>query len=195
MKALKDGFLCIELTAFNSRSTLMGSGAFGLSVGVLGIFKLGLKRAIFTSLVYVEKSIRDSDNDWIYKNSALSLRLFASKGAQHPFKRFIPKSITENFKMLYGFYWGVTGHFFITLNDKIEAVSDLKGERIGLGSIGQSDLGMNPTLELDLDLELDLEYGYGISFENTHPGAIRAFKELGWWDLRNDFSPIKLPKH
>lgn len=259
--------------------------------------------------------------------------IFASKGGQYPFKRFIPKPITENFKMLYGFYWGVTGHFFITLNDKIKTISDLKGKRIGLGFTGQSDWGMNPTL--------DLEYGYGITSENTqllylgpkflpdallsgevdavvaalgssvdfkrwlssslfgeikkqkkiyylghhdsirtglnsklqtsylsvlipkgtlprqrsdittfadrdfkacheifpeenaykvvmsaakygpkmmltagvwqtwspeimvaglteenaHPGAIRAFKELGWWDLRNDFSPIKLPKH
>lgn len=24
---------------------------------------------------------------------------------------------------------------------------------------------------------------YGLSEENAHPGAIRAYKELGWWDI------------
>ncbi|MEW6408723.1 MAG: TAXI family TRAP transporter solute-binding subunit [Nitrospirota bacterium] len=30
----------------------------------------------------------------------------------------------------------------------------------------------------------------GLSEENTHPGAIRAFKELGLWDLRKKFKPV-----
>jgi TRAP transporter TAXI family solute receptor len=33
---------------------------------------------------------------------------------------------------------------------------------------------------------------YGLTDTNTHPGAIRAFKELGWWDLRKKGEPVKL---
>jgi len=34
----------------------------------------------------------------------------------------------------------------------------------------------------------------GLSEENTHPGAIRAYKELGWWDLRKQFTPVTYPE-
>lgn len=34
----------------------------------------------------------------------------------------------------------------------------------------------------------------GLSEENTHPGAIRAYKELGWWELRNKCEPMTYPK-
>ncbi len=85
--------------------------------------------------------------------------IFAQRGGEHPFKKFIPHKINENFKLLYGFYWGTTGHFFITFNSKIKSISDLKGRKIGLGFYGQSDWSMNPTL--------DLEYGYNITAENT----------------------------
>lgn len=33
----------------------------------------------------------------------------------------------------------------------------------------------------------------GLTEENTHPGAIKAYKELGWWDLRTKFKPVKIP--
>ncbi|QTA80978.1 Uncharacterized protein dnl_32960 [Desulfonema limicola] len=33
----------------------------------------------------------------------------------------------------------------------------------------------------------------GLSEENAHPGAVRAFKELGWWDLTKKFKPASLP--
>ncbi len=29
----------------------------------------------------------------------------------------------------------------------------------------------------------------GLSEDNTHPGAIRAYKELGWWELTKKFNP------
>ncbi len=84
---------------------------------------------------------------------------FGPKGGQHPFTIFIPEPVNETFKLLYGFYWGTTGHFFITLDPNLKNVSDLKGKTLGLGLTAQSDWGMNPTL--------DLEYGYGITSENT----------------------------
>ncbi len=37
----------------------------------------------------------------------------------------------------------------------------------------------------------DLMVG-GLTETNTNPGAIRAFKELGWWDLRKKYKPVKL---
>ena len=34
----------------------------------------------------------------------------------------------------------------------------------------------------------------GLTEENAHPGAMRAYKELGWWDLRTKFRPVTYPK-
>ena len=34
----------------------------------------------------------------------------------------------------------------------------------------------------------------GLSEENTHPGAIKAYKELGWWDKRKSCQPMTYPK-
>ena len=34
----------------------------------------------------------------------------------------------------------------------------------------------------------------GLSEENTHAGAIRAYKELGWWDKRKACEPMTYPK-
>jgi len=34
----------------------------------------------------------------------------------------------------------------------------------------------------------------GLSEENTHPGAILAYKELGWWEFTKKFKPVNLPK-
>jgi len=33
----------------------------------------------------------------------------------------------------------------------------------------------------------------GLSEENTHPGAIRAYKELGWWDKTENCEPMTYP--
>ena len=34
----------------------------------------------------------------------------------------------------------------------------------------------------------------GLSEENTHPGAIRAYKELGWWDKHKECEPMTYPE-
>ena len=34
----------------------------------------------------------------------------------------------------------------------------------------------------------------GLSEENTHPGAVKAFKELGWWGLTKKCAPMTYPK-
>ena len=34
----------------------------------------------------------------------------------------------------------------------------------------------------------------GLTDENTHPGAIRAFKELGLWDKRKKYIPVTYPQ-
>ncbi len=98
-----------------------------------------------------------------WKNSIFAINddtlSFGPSGGQHPFTIVIPKPVSETFRLLYGFYWGATGHYFITLDPDLKKISDLKGKKIGLGLTTQSDWGMNPTL--------DLEYGYGITSENT----------------------------
>lgn len=34
----------------------------------------------------------------------------------------------------------------------------------------------------------------GLSEENAHPGAIRAYKELGWWEDRTNYEPVTYPE-
>ncbi|MGH7307827.1 MAG: TAXI family TRAP transporter solute-binding subunit [Candidatus Rokuibacteriota bacterium] len=34
----------------------------------------------------------------------------------------------------------------------------------------------------------------GLTEENAHPGAMRAYKELGWWELRTKFKAVTYPK-
>ncbi len=34
----------------------------------------------------------------------------------------------------------------------------------------------------------------GLSEENAHPGAIRAYKEMGMWEARNDYPPVTYPE-
>jgi len=34
----------------------------------------------------------------------------------------------------------------------------------------------------------------GLTDENAHPGAIRAYKELGWWELRKKFRAVTYPQ-
>jgi hypothetical protein len=34
----------------------------------------------------------------------------------------------------------------------------------------------------------------GLTEENTHPGAIRAYKEIGIWDLRTKTVPVTYPE-
>jgi hypothetical protein len=33
----------------------------------------------------------------------------------------------------------------------------------------------------------------GLSEENAHPGAIKAFKELGWWENRLKYQAVTYP--
>ncbi|MCB1547238.1 MAG: hypothetical protein KDJ41_05290, partial [Hyphomicrobiaceae bacterium] len=35
---------------------------------------------------------------------------------------------------------------------------------------------------------------HGLSEENVHPGAKRAYVELGWWDKHKKFPPVTYPK-
>jgi hypothetical protein len=34
----------------------------------------------------------------------------------------------------------------------------------------------------------------GLDEKNTHPGAVKAYKELGWWNLTKKCSPMTYPK-
>jgi len=112
---------------------------------------------------YLYNLLEMGRNPNIWKNSIFAINddtlSYGPRGGKHPFTKFITEPVNEKFRLLYGFYWGVTGHFFITLNPNLKKISDLKGKKLGLGLTTQSDWGMNPTL--------DLEYGYGITAENT----------------------------
>lgn len=112
---------------------------------------------------YLYNLIEMGQNSARWKNTIFAVNddilSFGPKGGKHPLTKFIPQPINASFKLLYGFYWAITGHFFVTLDPNLKKFSDLKGKKLGVGLLTQSDWGMNATL--------DLEYGYGITPENT----------------------------
>lgn len=83
----------------------------------------------------------------------------AFRGGTPELKEFLPQPVKIKFKFLYGEAWWGQGKFFVTFDDKIKSVADLKGKRISLGLRGQSDWGVFS--------RLFLEHGYGITPKNS----------------------------
>lgn len=83
----------------------------------------------------------------------------ARRGGEEWFDEFMPEPVNINFKLLYGEAWWAQGRFFVTYDEDIETVSDLKGKKIAVGLRSQSDWGFNA--------RLFLKYAYGITPENT----------------------------
>lgn len=93
----------------------------------------------------------------------------AFRGGDPEIAEFIPEPIDIKFKLLYGEAWWAQGKFFVTYDDSLKTVEDLKGKEIALGLRSQSDWGFFS--------RLFLEHGYGITPENTTinhmtPGAL-----------------------
>ena len=98
---------------------------------------------------------------------------FGPLGGTTEFKEFLPEPIHAKFKLLYGEAYWTQGHWWVTFNPKLKKISDLKGQRLGIGLRTQSDWGFNA--------RVDLEFGYGITMENTeifHLGPAKGVEEL-----------------
>lgn len=83
----------------------------------------------------------------------------ALQGGSTELEQFLPEPIPIRFKFLHGEAYWAQGKFFVTTNPDIKSVEDMKGKRISIGLLGQSDWGVFPYLLL--------RYGYGIDESNS----------------------------
>jgi len=93
----------------------------------------------------------------------------ALQGGTPELKQFLPKPIPIKFKLLHGEGYWAQGKFFVTTNPDIKTIADMKGKKISIGLVGQSDWGVFPYLFL--------KYAYGIDESNSdirrlNPGGL-----------------------
>jgi len=108
-------------------------------------------------------NIREMLNERNWKRTLFStedvlIQLAMKWGGTPEFKEFMPDKIPIRFKLLYGETWWPIGKFFVTFDDRVKTIADIKGKRLSLGLRGQSDWGFFPTLMLD---------AHGINKSNT----------------------------
>ncbi len=83
----------------------------------------------------------------------------AFQGGRPELANYMPVNIPIKFQLLYGEGAAAQGKFFVTFDENINSIADLKGKRVSIGLPTQSDWGMAAALLL--------EFGYGITSENT----------------------------
>ena len=93
----------------------------------------------------------------------------AIQGGSEELAQFLPEPIPIKFKLLHGESYWSQGKFFVTTNPDIKSIEDMKGKRISIGLIGQSDWGVFPYLLL--------KHVYGIDETNSdirrlNPGGL-----------------------
>jgi len=93
----------------------------------------------------------------------------ALQGGSPELKKFLPKPIPIKFKLLHGEGYWAQGKFFVTTDPNIKTIADMKGKKISIGLLGQSDWGVFPYLFL--------KYAYGIDETNSdlrrlNPGGL-----------------------
>lgn len=93
----------------------------------------------------------------------------AMQGGSPELKQFLPEPIPIKFKLLFGEGYWSQGKFFVTTNPDIKTIADMKGKRISIGLLGQSDWGVFPYLLL--------KHAYGIDESNSdirrlNPGGL-----------------------
>jgi len=93
----------------------------------------------------------------------------ALQGGTPELKQFLPKPIPIKFKLLHGEGYWAQGKFFVTTDPDIKTIADMKGKKISIGLVGQSDWGVFPYLFL--------KYAYGIDESNSdirrlNPGGL-----------------------
>ena len=93
----------------------------------------------------------------------------ALQGGSPELKQFLPKPIPIKFKLLHGEGYWAQGKFFVTTDPNIKSIADMKGKKISIGLVGQSDWGVFPYLFL--------KYAYGIDESNSdirrlNPGGL-----------------------
>lgn len=93
----------------------------------------------------------------------------ALQGGTDDLKEYLPDPIPIKFKLLHGESYWAQGKFFVTTDPNIKTIADMKGKRVSVGLVGQSDWGVYP--------RLFLKHAYGIDKSNTdirllNPGGL-----------------------
>jgi len=86
---------------------------------------------------------------YVFSTEDVLIQLGMKWGGSPELKEFLPERLPIKFKLLYGELWWPIGKFFVTFDQKINSVADLKGKRVSLGLRGQSDWGFFPVLFLE----------------------------------------------
>lgn len=99
-------------------------------------------------------NIREMLNERNWKRTVFStedvlIQLAMKWGGTPQFKEFMPDRIPIRFKLLYGETWWPIGKFFVTFDQNVKTLADLKGKRLSLGLRSQSDWGVYPRLILE----------------------------------------------
>ena len=80
-------------------------------------------------------------------------------GGQGLIKDSLPNPVKHDFQFLWEVAATGNGRFFITFDPKIKTINDMKGKKVDIGLLTQSDWGLSARLVL---------HQYGISKANTH---------------------------
>jgi hypothetical protein len=96
------------------------------------------------------------------KNTTFGTEDMVLQFGPHGGKGLLRDSLPEPVKNKFQFLWGIAataqGRFFVTFDPKIKTVADMKGKRVNLGLLTQSDWGLSGRIVLDT---------YGITGKNT----------------------------
>lgn len=81
------------------------------------------------------------------------------EGGRGIIKASLPDPIRHHFKLLFAQAANAQGRFFLTFDPKIKTIADMKGKRVDLGLLTQSDWGLSGRMVLN---------AYGINSRNTN---------------------------
>ena len=110
--------------------------------------------------IYNIRAMKDSKNwsNTLFNTEDTIIQL-AFQGGSDELKEFLPEKIDIRFKLLYCEAWWGGGKVFITYEQNLTRLSQLRGRRVSIGLRSQSDWGVYP--------RLFLEHGYQVTPENT----------------------------
>ncbi|MEJ2378050.1 MAG: TAXI family TRAP transporter solute-binding subunit [Pseudolabrys sp.] len=80
-------------------------------------------------------------------------------GGQGLIKDSLPNPVKNKFQFLWEVAATANGRFYVTFDPKIKTIADMKGKKVDLGLLTQSDWGLSSRLVLEQ---------YGINKKNTH---------------------------
>ncbi len=90
------------------------------------------------------------------EDMVLQLGVHGGKGV---IKDSLPNPVKNNFQFLWEVMAAANGRFFVTFDPSIKTIEDMKGKKVDIGLLTQSDWGLSARMVLD---------EYGITKENTH---------------------------